>query len=71
MKIRVFIFNLLQDMKKPLYQIPNRYGRIIYGRSIFGVRYVWRNRFWPWMYGLYFKVDTFQINLLRKGDGWN
>ena len=66
MKIRVWLFNILQVIKQPLYLIPYGYGRIIYGYSKYKALYVWKNRFFERMRDFYYKVDNFQVRLAHS-----
>ena len=61
----VIIFNLLQTIKKPLYEIPYKYGRIVYGRNSSGVQYVWRYEFWRKIRDFYYVVDAFQVKVFN------
>ena len=69
LRFKVRLFNILQVIKTPLYAIPYKYGRIIYGYDYgHGAQYVWRNSFWPKMLQFYRKVDAWQTGLLK--DYW-
>jgi len=64
-KLLVFVINLIQVVKVPLYVIPYDYGRLIYGEGSSGALYIWRNQFFQKMLGLYYKVDKFQVRFGR------